>query len=614
MKIRSKAILFLILLLAGQLSAQQVISIIEKDRDGRYLDKENPGQIKEGYKDNKISDINSVLEIQIDLANLNGKIGEIYDERLPEPLAKKISSLLSAMEQRNTTLKRIEEIVNAYDYNALKNDATAYDSYIESLAEATSDLIDIIEIDDRIKNEYFKLSDADDLYSGVYKAAGIVLANLEKEYEQFARDYGIYIQFGGWLITKNKNVPVHLEGFDDIAPQTPYTVDRWQFIPTGEQLKELEAIQQLAQENRDLGLTILKVTAQNQLEAIKAFGNEKLHKFAKDLEDEILLVKTRLIGPVDPMLTEVLDSLDAIRPLITGFTTEIETRLSYYKTIFIVKDIDVNTFLYHAETDISFITSGDGYIIKNKIVALAEQFDALAPDLADLVDSTKYLVKGLHDEFLSGFRSFKALAKKKASEFINGVELDLAALEFSNEVYKLAITDLPTSTDLDLINTGVRKDGDRLVLKMTVLEKNNPQVRTLETRELYLFRVLPHVITTVGVIFADPLANTAIQTQFQMAPSCNFLFKGLGDQKCRRRSVAYNRMFDWGFGLHIAAPDFDKDDVPELSAGLVVSTLHDYLQSGFGINIFTGDPYWFFGLRFPIPTFNIGASSQVQVE
>jgi hypothetical protein len=231
-----------------------------------------------------------------------------------------------------------------------------------------------------------------------------------------------------------------------------------------------------------------------------------------------------------------------------------------------------------------------------------------------LTDSLRYNFKKLEEEFNSGYKSFEALARKKASEIIYGVQLDIAALEFGEEVYKLTLSDLPASVELDLINTGIRSDGDRLVLKMIVADKNSMQSRTLESREIYLFRILPHVITTVGVVFADPLAETEIQAQFQMAPSFNFLFKGLGDQKCRRKSVAYNRLFDWGIGLHLAAPDFDKDDVPEIAAGVVVSTLHDYLQGGFAFNIFTGDPYWFFGLRFPIPSFNIGASSQAQVE
>ena len=129
-----------------------------------------------------------------------------------------------------------------------------------------------------------------------------------------------------------------------------------------------------------------------------------------------------------------------------------------------------------------------------------------------------------------------------------------------------------------------------------------------------MFKVLPHIITTVGVIFADPLANNAVQTQFQMAPAYNVIFKGFCDQGCRRKSVIYNRLFDWGVGLHISAPDFDKDDVPEIAAGVVISSLHDYLQGGFAFNLFTGDPFWFFGLRFPIPSFNMSASSPGTIE
>ncbi len=606
--------ILLIALLAGEAPAQEILTIGEKDRDGNYRDKDNPGEIKPEFVNNRISDINSVLDIRINLDAVNRKVGEFYEERLPVDLAKKISLVRIALEQRNQSLTRIEAIVKSYDYNLFKIDIQAYDRYISSLAAEAQALLAIINIDPRIKEEYFKAASTEDRYTAVYIAAAKVLPDLEDEFRRFARESGIYIQFGGWLVTKHQNVPIHLEGFDDIAPQTPYEVDRWQFIPTDDQIKELEQLQELAKKNRDLGLSILKITAQNQLEALKALGNMKLQQLAEKLDTELVQVLTRFGQSIEPELRAALDSIKALPPAVKGFAGELEARLKYYENIIIVKDIDVEEFLSHAQSDVNFITRDEGPALLKRIESAGKQIKALEPRVRAMADSTVIILKKLEEDFASEYRSIKAFAGKKASEIIYGVELDMAALEFGEEVYKLTLTDLAESTELDLVNTGIRTDGDRLVLKMTVSDKNAVQARTLETREIYLFRVLPHVITTVGVVFADPLAQTAIQTQFQMAPSCNFLFKGLGDQKCRRKSVAYNRLFDWGLGLHLSAPDFDKDDVPEIAAGVVVSTLHDYLQCGFAFNVFTGDPYWFFGLRFPVPTFNIGASGQAQVE
>jgi hypothetical protein len=310
----------------------------------------------------------------------------------------------------------------------------------------------------------------------------------------------------------------------------------------------------------------------------------------------------------------LITSIAGLQNGLELFSEEVTARMNYYEGLTDLKDIEVEEFLLHAEADIDFILKENGPWINKIIKEIETNFTNLKPAHQELADSIRVIYQSMRDEITSGFRAFEASARKKASEIIYGVELDDAALKFGAEVYKLTLSDIPEVTELDLVNTGVRTDGDRLQLKLVMTSNNNLQSKTLETREIYLFRVLPHIVTTVGVVFADPLARTEIQAQFQMAPSFNLLFKGLGDQKCRRRSVAYNRMFDWGLGLHLAAPDFDKDDVPEIAAGVVVSTLHDYLQGGFAFNIFTGDPYWFFGLRFPIPSFNIGASSQVQVE
>jgi hypothetical protein len=604
----------LFIFIAGQVSAQQILTIGEKDRDGNYRDKDNPGQIRAEYIDNRIADINSILEIKIDMASVYNKAGEFYNEPLPQELSGKISKILLALEQRNSSLERIDEIVKSYDYSYFRSDSLAYDNYIASLAVEAQALNAILNIDKRIKDEYFRLTGAEDLYSGVYQAASNVLPELENEFEKFAQESGIYIQFGGWLVTKHQNVPIHLEGFDDITPQAPFEVDRWQFIPTAEQLKELNDLQQLAKENRDLGLSILRTIAQNQVIAIKAFGELKFKALNYKLGTELMKLEETAASITTPEFHLLINSIAGLQNGLEIFSEEITARMKYYEGLTDLKDIEIKEFLVHAEADIDFILNENGPWLKKIIKEIETNFTNLKPAHQELADSIRTRFELLRNEFTSNFRAFEASARKKASEIIYGVELDEAAFKFGEDVYKLTLSDIPEAAELDLVNTGVRSDGDRLVLKLVMTDKGSPYQKTLETREIYLFRVLPHVITTVGVVFADPLARTEIQAQFQMAPSFNLLFKGLGDQKCRRRSVAYNRMFDWGLGLHLAAPDFDKDDVPEIAAGVVVSTLHDYLQGGFAFNIFTGDPYWFFGLRFPIPSFNIGASSQVQVE
>lgn len=607
-------LIFLLLFLFGNVFSQEILTVYEKDKDGNYRDKENPGEIRDEFKNNKIADINSVLDIRIDHEALTAKVGTIYSAGLPDGLSGKISAIRLAMEQRNRSLENIREIVGRYDYHNFKNNPAAYDQYIADLQSEAKALTAILAIDERIRRKYFSLAGDDELYSGVYKAAEAVLSDLETEFRAYTAEKGVYIRFGGWLITKNQPVPIHLEGFDDITPQAPYEVDRWQFIPTKEQLEELESLKELARQNRDLGLSILKVTMQNQVDAIKAFGEMKFQEINQRLGYELQKLTEDAENITGAELRALINNLAMLQNALEGFSAEVKFRLNYYEELGDLKSIDVKEFLSHAESDIDYILNDQGPWIKNQVAEIVTGFQNLRPAFKELTDSTRSRFELLKTEITSELQAFEASAIKKAGEFLYGAEFDESTLEFGEEVYKLALSDLPSSVDLDLVYTGIRTDGDRIVLKMVVSDKQSPQAKTLESREIYLFRVLPHVITTVGVVFADPLAKTQIQTQFQMAPSFNFLFKGLGDQKCRRKSVAYNRLFDWGMGLHLSAPDFDKDDVPEIGAGVVVSTLHDYLQGGFAFNVFTGDPYWFFGLRFPIPSFNIGASSKVEME
>jgi hypothetical protein len=612
MKINIFSITVVMLFLSQIVISQDILTVIEKDRDGRYLDKHD--SVKGNYINNRIADINSVLEIKIDHSALAGRLSNLYQKRLPDELSRKISALLAALKTRNQSLTRINEIINRYDYNLFKSDLVAYDQYISDLQQSAAVIYEIKQIDPRIKKEAIKYEDPDDMFNAVYYAAETILGEMTNEIEDFAEEEGVRIQIGGWLVTKNENIPIHLEGFDDIAPQSPYEVERWQFIPTQDQLKELEDIQELAKKNRDLGTSILKTIAQNQLLALKAFGKSRLDQMSEKLETEFQRVKSELGQAIDPELAQALDSIGSLKTDLSKFIRGLDERLDYYRNITVVNPYEINSFISHAMADLSFITAGDGLKLKVKIESTGKQLARLDQAMLGTIASLDELVNGLKEEYIAGFKSMEAIAKNKAEEFLVGRALDIKALEFGNDVYKLTLANLPESTELDLINTGVRNDGDRLALKMAVSDKSSSKPVILDTREIYLFRVLPHVISTVGVVFADPLANTAIKTQFQMAPSYNILFKGIGDQKARRRSVIYNRLFDWGFGLHLAAPDFDKDDVPELTAGVVVSCLHDYLQSGFAFNLFTGDPYWFFGLRFPIPTFSMGAASKVQVE
>lgn len=604
--------LFLLLIAARQTNSQNILTIIEKDRDKKYLDRNN--DFKPEYINNSISDINSVLEIRLDRNGLAAGAATAFGDGMPENLAEKISAILLALEKRNEVLAETERITKTFDAEKFKSDPAAYQKYVTDLSAVSQVIYEIERIDPRIETESYKYEDPDQLFSGVYMAAEDVLREMTQEAGKYAEENGVNIQFGCWLITRSQNVPVHLRGFDEIAPQEFYEVERWQFIPSDQQISQMEELQKLAAENRDLGLNIMKITAQNQLSSLKEFSRFTAGEILRELDTELQNLSKEIDPARDPEIKMIIDRTDHLKTSLITFCENLGNRLEFYQRISFNNENEILNLIKHLKSDLSFILEEDGVKLQQESSAFLETLEGLKPVLSAKIQQLKNVIAGFVFDYGERYKLLKNNTIRKIDEMINGRNFDIAALEFGDEVFRLSLTELPSSTELDLVTTGVRTEGDRLAFKLAVSGKGKSQQVILESREIFLFKVLPHVISTVGVIFADPLARNAVQTQFQMAPYYNFLFKGLGDQNRRRKSVLYNRLFDYGIGLNIAAPDFNKDDVPEITAGVVISLLHDYIQGGFGVNLFTGDPFWFFGLRFPVPAFNIGSGSRVEVE
>ena len=83
--------------------------------------------------------------------------------------------------------------------------------------------------------------------------------------------------------------------------------------------------------------------------------------------------------------------------------------------------------------------------------------------------------------------------------------------------------------------------------------------RTLESRTISVYQILMHLKTVVSLAFVDTNEKPGQdRKRFQAAPSYSVLFKW-----GKRSKVMYNRFWQPGIGINIAAPDVDQDDVPE---------------------------------------------------
>lgn len=572
---------------------EKVISILEKDRDGKYLKNNVP---KESFRDNKIVDINSVLQIDLDYNAIVSKIKE-NTSGLPSDIDQKIKLLSEALKDREQVLNQFDDLLQSYNYEEFKANPAKNEEWANKMQGIAFTAVKLTFVSQYIAG----IGDVGFRPADIYQRATTELERMTTQVESFADKQGVYVQLGGWLYKKNsQSEAIHLPGFDSIAPKPPYEVERWQILPTEEQLKQLEDATALAQSNKDKGLSILKEMINIQVQQLQQLLDNGFNELITKIESQISTITDARINPF-------LVDFKKFKTDLESFKTELIQRISFYKNLNIDNETSVVQLMSQVQNDIKFITEGQGKALYEEASNLYDQAKALVTTTITNVNNLDVTIDKIK-VFLSQWIATVIGEDNynKIKELLMGTPVDFAVLHFSDQVFKLSLANMPTQSDLDLFTTGIRSSGDRIALKFEINSKKKLIYR--ENREVYMYKVLPHIEGTVGVVFADPLSNTAVKTQFQMAPYYNLILKGLWDQKLRRKSVTYNRIFDWGIGLHISAPDFDADDVPELGTGIVVSFLHDYVQSGAAINVFTGDPYWFFGLRLPVPSFNIGAA------
>ncbi|KOP37802.1 MULTISPECIES: hypothetical protein [unclassified Flavobacterium] len=595
-----KKILFLLLLTIGTqyiVKAQDLFKVTEKDQDGNWLDAN--GNAKTDYINNRIADINSVLMIDIEAENIVSSYAN--NKGLPQEIATKITALKNVLQTEKDVLEKIDNLINRIDYSSYSKNPEAIHKQLKDL-QILAELVDNISLIDKdidnIADSFYDQTGTDGMFSRSYMAAAVVLKREQAKLFDYAKEEGVSIKFGAWLITKREKIPLHIDGFDNIAPQQQYEVERWAISLTPEQKQELADLQKYAKENRDKGLDLINQMADMQIKAIKDLAWTEYTGIADQIKLEIKKLES------DPSVEDIVQKAKTLASDIETFKKDAERRIAYYKNLKFQKGENITDLVSKITSDITYFST-TLETLKKKASDLKSSINRTAINLSPNITNT---FSAIIANFTTKIDAINNLNNTTIKDIIEGRKLDAAALEFSNAVLKLSLTEIKKNFEFDLTNAGYREEGNRVALKLSVYDKSsNLEIKT-QIREIYLFKVLTHVISTVGIVFADPFTPTAIQTQFQMAPYYNLLFKGWIDKKKRRKSITYNKLLDWGIGLHVSAPDFDKDDVPELGAGIVITALHDYVQSGIAYNIFTGDPYWFFGLRIPMPSF--GSNNQ----
>ncbi len=577
------AILFF-LCSARQAFSQSVITVREIDQNNKPYDNKNN------------ADINSQLMVRFDRSAF---IRKVNTAGIGTPLPQDAVNLLNVLYEGTQKVEGWSKGMEAAIRNYVRGDKASLTTFIERTSSIAQEIVMVFDRDQQTRDYFESYEDVTDIWGGILYALNKRIADLEEQLSNSPAYSDVRIQIGGWLMHNNLPSPLHFNGLDANPLGEYYEVERWKFTLTDAQVSQLEDIQQWVKSSQQRELNVSEIL---RGEYVRQFTDILQQKLKADFEDFKKEGEKVLATLQDQQIVtdvkQILAQGDRVKALLAD-------RVQYYQAMVNNTPTDATAFISRLQSDVTTINTEF-----NKMKGLLTSFQSHVPSASA--------------EVKAQCANLLAIASGKISELAGMLipddllhfgqqekRLAQLALSFSDKVYSLALGDIPAEATTDLLYAGYRQAGDRVVIKMVVTNTNAKKNVLEETHSVTLYRILPHLEATVGVIFAHPLTATKIEKDVQMAPYYNLLFKGiLGmSQKWKRNSSLPNNLLDMNFGLHVSSPDFDKDDVPELGIGVVASTLKDYLQVGWAYNLFQGANYVFIGFRLPIPTMNLGGNN-----
>lgn len=568
---------------------QKFLTIIERDQD-------KPGV---PHVNQSISDINSQLEIQIDKQALYRQMVAAGIFKIPPDTEKLLALLRKALLQQQSMLEDVRKQLAGYDPADLSKSA----AFNNTLADFANAALELFSADEVLRNYFIMHTDfTESLFQQVVSSVSWRIQQLDQTVMEQNRSSDQTLQLGAWIQTKKGTTPLHLDGFDTNASPGYYEVNRWRWIPSEDQLSQYREMSELAKQNRDNGLEYLRQAfSANVASFVKTFNNI-IADARKDLDAEYNSVKAAIADAgVDASFQDVKS---AYKALVTTVQPAIEKYGGLLNAGQLKPETVLSDFLRDAAE--AYRVASD---LKTKLTDLVTKTKALP---AALLPNVTLFVKSQEEKIKRVI--LEAVDANILSQLGESVRLDENALIFTDKVLALSLNDLPGSTVLDLRNAGQREAGDIIAFQLRMYETALKKARILETVSVTMYEVLPHLYGLPSIVFAQPGGDTKLTSKFQMQPSYNFLVKGLWPwpSKYYRKSGLRNKLTDFSYGLHIGAPDFDKDDVPEIGIGFVLSGFHDYFQLGIANNIFKGNWYWFFGIRLPVPSLSLSGGTAQQ--
>lgn len=590
----------------------QFLTLVEESTTGKHIDTIPTDKTA-------IVDINSRIRIRINAALLEDEMFRfqgvaVQDSRLVR--LKKLNQLLrhqnAILEMLNTTFSdRDKTKIALRDYQKF---ATLLDDLMEEI-ENDDELIELID------NPEMDMKALD--FDGPYPLFLIDFLEQEAQAvrESLLADLGtdgqidsslvVYFRLGAFIKNKSGGRPIHIENFDDYVMDEYFEIERFG-TPLGEDEKiEIARNKSL---NDSIQINNLRLGGHFKelvrLEATELFPSDSSRINLKRAYKRALgtLSLKSLTKPAAQVLLNNELSLEQVNRLYNfsistyktvaqGFPDDLLENNTFTDNLDELVNLALGSYKSYAEDVSLYATTTNSFLPDGNIAGLPE-LSIVEKNYAGYVDSLETDIKNIKNIFT---RVLELLQPFKKSYLENE--------EFTAQVRRFMVGNMPAEGFIELKGIGERKAGDEILIK-AVLErgtsKKNPnyESREIYRRYVHLARVSPYFRMSGSLVLANPYARAkspqvALANKFQFAPTYGIFMKWGS-----RKSKFYNDFINLGVGMGFTSPDFDLDGTPEFGAGLMITGMRDILSVGWGWNFGLDTPYSFIGFNLP---FTVGA-------
>ncbi len=591
--------------------SSKMIVLMEESTSGKYFDTlpaSGPA----------IVDINSILHIKIDPVALEDEMFRFQGVSGADSRLKKLKQFNELLRNQNEILKLISE--------KFSDDVTPTLEDYKELASQSDFILDGIEnrLDDKLYTEL--TSPAMEKQFSSFDGPYIVFViNFLAEKAQRLRDQlmakysgngkadstlQVYFRLGAFIKNKSGGRPIHVENFDEIAPDAYSEISRFSAPIPEEERKELNVTELLNDsiQTNSAGITyafkrLVKARVDNLFPSDTSRVKLKTVYQAKMVElnrSNITKPAARVLLDNDLNLSRVEQSYTLVTEVYQQFAGNFPQGLlsseNFDQTFDKFSNLVTDAYT-RFKTDVSLYEKSPTSLRDNGEVPGA-------PDLIIVLDAYDSYVQSLEEDI----KAIKALfndIRNMLDPFRKGY---LENENFSEQVTRFSVGKVPPTGLIELKYIGERKPGDEILIK-AVLERGikegnrNYEQKILLRRYVTMSRVAIHVKMSGSVILANPYnrASTpavALQNQYQFSPTYGIFMKWGS-----RKSKFYNDFVAFGAGLGFSSPDFNLDGTPEFGAGIMLTGFRDLLSAGWGWNFGLDTPYSFIGFNLP---FSIG--------